>query len=170
MNAALGTASNGQILDQPLNIQQREVLVDRWAPISGKKRMCLCRMMMRAAFVTAADYALHVTPDTRVATILHTLACHRHGYGCGRYCQKHSGGGPRLFYHRRRDPACCAWANSDIANYDIDGYVISPYKMFSRHGYGLAWISPRMAALPHDNLVGGPAEAWELGTVIPAPI
>ena len=27
----------------------------------------------------------------------------------------------------------------DIASYDVDGYVISPYKMFSRHGYGLAW-------------------------------
>jgi selenocysteine lyase/cysteine desulfurase len=36
--------------------------------------------------------------------------------------------------------------------------------MFSRHGYGLAWISDRMAALPHDSLVGGPAENWELGT------
>ena len=52
----------------------------------------------------------------------------------------------------------------NINAYDIDGYVISPYKMFSRHGYGLAWISDRMAALPHDSLDGGPTENWELGT------
>ena len=52
----------------------------------------------------------------------------------------------------------------DIAAYDVDGYVISPYKMFSRHGYGLAWISDRLTHLPHDSLVDGPAENWELGT------
>ena len=46
----------------------------------------------------------------------------------------------------------------------MDGYVISPYKMFSRHGYGLAWISKRMTELPHDSLVGGPEGNWELGT------
>ena len=52
----------------------------------------------------------------------------------------------------------------DIASYDVDGYVISPYKMFSRHGYGLAWISDRLTAMEHDSLVGGPEGNWELGT------
>lgn len=52
----------------------------------------------------------------------------------------------------------------DIDSYDIDGYVISPYKVFSRHGYGLAWLSDRLAALPHDGLIDGPSENWELGT------
>ena len=36
--------------------------------------------------------------------------------------------------------------------------------MFSRHGYGLAWISDRLSQIEHDALVGGPAENWELGT------
>ncbi|MEO0990685.1 MAG: aminotransferase class V-fold PLP-dependent enzyme, partial [Pseudomonadota bacterium] len=40
----------------------------------------------------------------------------------------------------------------------------SPYKVFSRHGYGIAWTSPRLNALPHDALVGGPEGNWELGT------
>jgi selenocysteine lyase/cysteine desulfurase len=52
----------------------------------------------------------------------------------------------------------------DIAGYDVDGYVISPYKVFSRHGYGVAWTSARLNALPHDGLIGGPAGNWELGT------
>ncbi|MEM9250658.1 MAG: aminotransferase class V-fold PLP-dependent enzyme, partial [Pseudomonadota bacterium] len=52
----------------------------------------------------------------------------------------------------------------DIASYGVDGYVISPYKVFSRHGYGVAWTSPRLNALPHDALVGGPDGNWELGT------
>jgi cysteine desulfurase/selenocysteine lyase len=52
----------------------------------------------------------------------------------------------------------------DIASYDIDGYAISPYKVFSRHGDGVAWISDRMSALPHDSLIGGPEGNWEMGT------
>ncbi len=41
----------------------------------------------------------------------------------------------------------------DIDSYDIDGYVISPYKMFSRHGYGYAWIYDTLANLLHDMLI-----------------
>jgi len=52
----------------------------------------------------------------------------------------------------------------DLDSYGIDGYAISPYKMFSRHGFGIAWISDRLTALPHDSLMGGPEGNWELGT------
>ncbi|MEP1536363.1 MAG: aminotransferase class V-fold PLP-dependent enzyme [Paracoccaceae bacterium] len=52
----------------------------------------------------------------------------------------------------------------DVADMDIDGYVISPYKVFSRHGYGVAWASDRLSQLPLESLLGGPAETWELGT------
>ena len=51
-----------------------------------------------------------------------------------------------------------------LDDYDIDGYAISAYKVFSRHNYGFAWLSPRMATLPHDHLDGTPDEFWELGT------
>ena len=52
----------------------------------------------------------------------------------------------------------------DIASYNVDGYAVSPYKVFSRHGYGIAWISDRLTALPHEALDGGPTNNWELGT------
>ena len=52
----------------------------------------------------------------------------------------------------------------DIESYDIDGYVISPYKMFSRHGFGIAWVSDRLRNAPHEQLDGGPSDNWELGT------
>jgi cysteine desulfurase/selenocysteine lyase len=52
----------------------------------------------------------------------------------------------------------------DIDSYGIDGYVISPYKVFSRHGYGIAWTSEKLANLPHDILIGAPADQWDLGT------
>ena len=36
--------------------------------------------------------------------------------------------------------------------------------MFSRHGYGVAWISDRFTLQPHDKLIDAPAEGWEFGT------
>ena len=52
----------------------------------------------------------------------------------------------------------------DIDAAGVDGYVISPYKVFSRHGYGMAWISDRLGGLPHNALIGGPEMNWEMGT------
>jgi len=52
----------------------------------------------------------------------------------------------------------------DIDAYDIDGYAISPYKVFARHGFGIAWISDRFTELPHDMLIGAPSSGWEFGT------
>lgn len=52
----------------------------------------------------------------------------------------------------------------DIGSYGIDGYVVSGYKMFSRHNYGVAWVSDRLANIPHDQLLGAPADVWEMGT------
>ncbi len=52
----------------------------------------------------------------------------------------------------------------DIDDYGIDGYVVSGYKLFSRHNFGVAWVSDRLATAPHDQLDGAPANVWELGT------
>ena len=52
----------------------------------------------------------------------------------------------------------------DVTALDVDGYVISPYKVFSRHGYGVAWVGPRLNALPLEALRDGPEGHWELGT------
>ena len=52
----------------------------------------------------------------------------------------------------------------DVQKYDIDGYVVSPYKMFSRHGYGVAWASDRLCTLNKEQLADGPFQNWELGT------
>jgi selenocysteine lyase/cysteine desulfurase len=36
--------------------------------------------------------------------------------------------------------------------------------MYSRHGYGLAWVSDRLTKINHEQLFDGPSENWELGT------
>ncbi len=43
----------------------------------------------------------------------------------------------------------------DIASYGIDGYAVSPYKVFSRHGYGIGWASDRLTQLEKDVVMGG---------------
>lgn len=51
-----------------------------------------------------------------------------------------------------------------VEEYGIDGYVLSGYKFFSRHNYGVAWLSDRLAQVRHDHLDGTPPHQWEVGT------
>jgi cysteine desulfurase/selenocysteine lyase len=81
----------------------------------------------------------------RVATILHTSPVtgmavdrRRRGSGCDP-CGRT--GLPSSSSTASSTPA---HGRIDIAGYGIDGYVISPYKVFSRHGYGVAWTSRRV--------------------------
>lgn len=113
--------------------------------------------------VTAQDYTRHITPETRVATILHTSPVTGMGVDVAAVSAA----------IRKVAPECyiivdgiqhAAHGQIDIDAYNIDAYVISPYKMFSRHGYGIAWISDRLTALPHDVLINAPQSGWELGT------
>jgi len=113
--------------------------------------------------VEAADYADHVTPETRVATIIHTSPVTGMSVDVAAVSAA----------IRKVSPDCliivdgiqhAAHGGLDIDSYSIDGYAISPYKVFSRHGYGIAWISDRLTALPHDSLENGPEGNWELGT------
>ena len=162
MNACLGTAKDGVVLGSTIEHPATRSACARWAPISGKEHVLITHDDAKG-LVTADAYTSHISKDTRVATILHTSPVTGMGMNVAAIAKAIRAVSPDCFIivdgiqH-------AAHGQIDISAYDVDGYVISPYKMFSRHGYGLAWISDRMAALPHDSLVGGPAENWELGT------
>ena len=49
----------------------------------------------------------------------------------------------------------------------IDGMNFAPYKFFGIRGCGFAYVSPRVAALPHHKLLAKDQSVFELGT--PAP-
>ena len=162
MNACLGTAGDGIVLGSTVEHPATRSACHRWSRISGKTHRLVSHDDARG-LVTAVDYAAEVTPDTRVATILHTSPVTGMGMDVPAISK----------VIRDVAPECiiivdgiqhAAHGQIDIASYGIDGYVISPYKMFSRHGYGLAWISDRMTVIEHDSLVGGPEDNWELGT------
>lgn len=162
MNACVGVASDGMVLGSTVEHPATRSACARWSKISSKTHV-LIPHDDALGLVTANDYAAMITANTRVATILHTSPVTGMGMDVAAISAA----------IRKIAPDCfiivdgiqhAAHGLIDIDSYNVDGYVISPYKMFSRHGYGLAWISDRMSKLEHDSLVGGPAENWELGT------
>ena len=52
----------------------------------------------------------------------------------------------------------------DVEELGCDGYFVSSYKMFSKVGASVAYISDRVSRLPHDRLLGKPEKYWDLGT------
>ena len=162
MNACLGTEDGGVVLGSTVEHPATRSACARWSKVSRKTHVLIAHDDA-LGLVKAEDYSAHVTQATKVATILHTSPVTGMGMDVAAISKA----------IRAVSPDCyiivdgiqhAAHGQIDIASYDVDGYVISPYKMFSRHGYGLAWISDRLTDLPHDSLVGGPEHNWELGT------
>ncbi|MEP2943364.1 MAG: aminotransferase class V-fold PLP-dependent enzyme [Hyphomicrobiales bacterium] len=162
MNAVLETPEGGNVLGTTLEHPASRSACQRWAKVANKEYISIPHNDETGS-VEAADYAKYVTPETRVATIIHTSPVTGMGVDVGAVSQAIRAVAPECFIivdgiqH-------AAHGGLDISSYKIDGYVISPYKVFSRHGYGIAWISDRLTALPHDSLIGAPEGNWELGT------
>lgn len=162
MNACLATDKGGVVLGSTLEHPATRSACARWAKIAGHDHV-LVRHDDATGTVTADAYAEHVTKNTVVATILHTSPVTGMAVDVEQ-CAK---------VIRAVAPHCiiivdgiqhAAHGGMDLKRYDIDGYVISPYKVFSRHGFGLAWISDALSAVPHNNLINGPEDNWEMGT------
>ncbi|MCF2871634.1 aminotransferase class V-fold PLP-dependent enzyme [Octadecabacter sp. G9-8] len=113
--------------------------------------------------VTPEAYARVVTPDTKVATILHTSPVTGMGMDLAAISAAIRAVAPDCFIivdgiqHASHGLV-------DLQAANVDGYVVSPYKVFSRHGYGVAWVSDRLTDLGPEQLDGGPQAHWEFGT------
>ena len=162
MNACLGTEDGGVVLGSTVEHPATRSACARWSKVSHKTHVLIAHDD-DLGLVKAEDYSAHVTQATKVATILHTSPVTGMGMDVAAISKAIRAVSPNC-YIIVDGIQHAAHGQIDIASYDVDGYVISPYKMFSRHGYGLAWISDRLTDLPHDSLVGGPEHNWELGT------
>jgi cysteine desulfurase/selenocysteine lyase len=159
--AALGSPAGnmiGSTLEHPATVSASK----RWAQIAGKEYRSAVHDNDRAT-ITADDYAAIVDADTRVATVIHTSPVTGMTVDIPAVVK----------VIRAASPDCiiildgiqhAAHGGLSIGDYDIDGYAVSAYKVFSRHNYGFAWLSPRLATLPHDHLDGTPDDFWEMGT------
>ncbi|WP_417586455.1 aminotransferase class V-fold PLP-dependent enzyme [Pararhodobacter oceanensis] len=160
--ACVNAPKGGKVIGSSIEHPASRSAAQRWAGISGLAYVNVPHDDASGQ-VTPADYAALMTPDVAVATILHASPVTGMGMDVAGIARE----------IRKVAPDCmiivdgiqhAAHGQIDLAAYDVDGYVISPYKMFSRHGYGIAWISDRLTALPHDMLLNAPATGWEFGT------
>jgi selenocysteine lyase/cysteine desulfurase len=159
--ACVGTPE-GRVLGSTLEHPATRSAARHWSEVAGKPHVLVAHDDASGS-VGPEHYRAEITPDTRVATILHTSPVTGMGVDVAAVAAE----------IRSIAPDCiiivdgiqhAAHGRLDIASYDIDGYVVSPYKVFSRHGYGVAWVSDRLNALKHEHLIGAPGEPWEFGT------
>ncbi|MGY3438117.1 MULTISPECIES: aminotransferase class V-fold PLP-dependent enzyme [unclassified Marinovum] len=155
-------AQSGPVIGSTVEHPASRSAAHKWAHVSGRDYISVPHDNAQG-LVTPEAYAAQITADTAVATILHTspvtgMAMDLPGI---------------VAAIRAKSPDCLIFVDGiqhashgriDIDGYDIDGYVISPYKVFSRHGYGIAWVSDRVSKLRLEGLMGGPEENWEMGT------
>lgn len=160
--AALGSPAGGNMIGSTLEHPATVSASKRWSKIAAKEYRAAVHDN-ETATITADDYAKVVDADTRVATIIHTSPVTGMTVDIPAVVET----------IRAASPDCiiildgiqhAAHGGVSIDDYDIDGYAVSAYKVFSRHNYGFAWLSPRLATLPHDHLDGTADDFWEMGT------
>ncbi len=159
--ACVGTPE-GRVLGSTLEHPATRSAASHWAEVAGKDHVLVIHDDTTGS-VGPLQYQPAVTADTRVATILHTSPVTGMGVDVAAISAE----------IRKVSPDCiiivdgiqhAAHGRLDIASYDVDGYVVSPYKVFSRHGYGVAWVSDRLHNLKHEHLIDAPGNPWEFGT------
>jgi len=160
--AALGAPAGGRMIGSTLEHPASASAMARWAEVTDRPLVQVAHDDASGT-VTVDAYRASLTPDTRVATIVHTSPVTGMAVDV-----------PAIAAEIRRiAPDCFIIVDGiqhashgavDVAESGADGYAVSPYKMFSRHGYGVGWASDRLTACPKEQIVNGPAANWELGT------
>ena len=160
--AAGGGAEGGTMLGSTLEHPASRSAMAHWAGKTGRTHVLVAHDNASGT-VDVEAYRPLLSPDLRVATILHTSPVTGMSVDVAGIAAA----------IREAAPDCliivdgiqhASHGHVDIASYGIDGYAVSPYKVFSRHGYGIGWASDRLTALTKEQIIGGPAENWELGT------
>ena len=160
--AIMGNAERGSVIGSTVEHPASRSAAQHWAAIAGKPYISVPHEDATGQ-VTPDAYAELMTPDVQVATILHTSPVTGIANDVAAIAATIRSVAPHAFIivdgiqH-------ASHGQIDIASYGIDGYVVSPYKVFSRHGYGVAWASDRLTALPIETLKDSPAGNWEMGT------
>ncbi len=156
--AASGSVVIGSQLEHPATYSACR----RWAAVAGMAYEQV-GFDTETTVVSVDQYRPAITPDLAVATIIHASPVTGMHVDVRAIAAEIRAVAPDCFIivdgiqH-------AAHGRVDIDEYGIDGYVVSGYKLFSRHNFGVAWASHRLANAPHDQLDGAPANVWELGT------
>lgn len=160
-NAVLAS-DGGRVIGSNLEHPATYSACRRWATVAAKTYEQVA-FDIDSTVVSVEQYRPAITPDLAVATIIHASPVTGMHVDVAAIAAEIRAVAPDCFIivdgiqH-------AAHGRVDVDDYDIDGYVVSGYKLFSRHNFGVAWVSDRLAIAPHDQLDGAPADVWELGT------
>ncbi len=133
-----------------------------WADQTRRERITI-KLDIRTGTVTPEDYAKAVTPDTRLATVIHT----------SQLTGLHVDLPGIVAAIRRVAPDCFVIVDGiqnaphgrvEVERYGADAYVFSAYKTYSRLAVGFAWLGDRLARVPHEHMHGKSDTVWELGS------
>lgn len=160
-DACLG-AGPGPVYSSTVEHPASRSAAARWSEVAGRAHVMIGHDNALGQ-VTAEAYAEALPADAAVVTILHTSPVTGMSMDLPAISAAIRAKAPDAYIIVDGIQHACHGA-IDLSSADVDGYVISAYKVFSRHGYGVAWASERLSGLAHDALLGGPAHAWELGT------
>lgn len=160
--AIMGSAPAGSVIGSSVEHPASRSAALHWAKVAGKPYIDVPHDDATGQ-VSAEMYAARMTADVRVATILHTSPVTGIANDVAAISAAIRAVAPDAFIFVDGIQHA-SHGHINIASYDIDGYVVSPYKVFSRHGYGVAWVSDRLTALPIETLKNGPEGNWEMGT------
>jgi len=154
IRTAVAGTSGGVLIGSSVEHPASRSAMTKWAEAFGRDYR-LVPHDDALGLVSADAYSGVVTPDTKVATILHTSPV----TGIGMDLVAISAA------IRAIAPDCFIIVDGiqhashgliDLEAANVDGYVVSPYKVFSRHGYGFAWVSDRLTDLGPEHLIGVP--------------
>ncbi len=160
--AIVGSEEGGSVLGSTLEHPATRSASRQWAEKTNKTHVLIAHDNQSAS-INSDDYRKHITPDVRVATIIQTSPVTGMGVDIAAVSKEIRAVSPDCFIivdgiqH-------AAHGGIDVDAYQIDAFTMSAYKVFSKHNYGVAWLSPRMAAMEHEKLDGSADLQWELGT------
>ena len=160
--AAFASASGGRFLGTTLEHPATRSASRQWAEKTDRTHVLIPHDTQTAA-ITCDDYSKNITPDVRVATIIQTSPVTGMGVDVAAVSEAIRSVSPDCFIivdgiqH-------AAHGGIDVDSYNIDALVVSAYKVVSKHNYGVAWLSERLAASTHEKLDGSAELQWELGT------
>ena len=147
-NATLAS-SGAKILGSHLEHPATYSAGRRWAEVAGMTYEQV-DFDTASTVVSVEQYRPALTPDLAVATIIHASPVTGMHVDVKAIAAEIRAVAPECFIivdgiqH-------AAHGHVAVDDYGIDGYVVSGYKLFSRHNFGVAWVSDRPATAPHDQ-------------------
>ena len=160
--AILANVDAGNVVGSSLEHPATVSACKRYSKIAGKDYIQVAHDSETGS-VTAKAYQAKITPQTQVATIIQTSPVTGIATDVKAIAQT----------IREISPNCLIVVDGiqhaphgdvDVTDYNIDAYALSAYKVYSKHNYGIGWVSDRLSTLPHDRLDGTADTQWELGT------